>query len=205
MRKKASKGGARDLRSSDWRYQSVVAEGRGGRNGNGAGVPPCRNSPSRGFETPQHQQKAQRKKTPQSPEGSTSMGPLKMLLKAMVPSEPFLERFRDFRCEKCHGQAPDYDGNKQYYVYFFQSPSKGLSMLIIFYLWFVLPRSLTIESRLWRRKPSRGSGRGFVNILSGKEDFTFHLLCTQSNFMLRIVFLTMQHSYSKKSNDIPLS
>ena len=129
----------------------MVAEGRGGRNGNGAGVPPCRNSPSRGFETPQHQQKAQRKKDTSKSRGKYFHGPLKMLLRgtqSAVPSEPFLERFRDFRCEKCHGQAPDYDGNKQYYVYFFQSLSKGLSMLIILYFCFVLPRSLTIESRL---------------------------------------------------------
>ena len=69
---------------------SVVAGGsRGGRNGNDAGVPACRTSASRGFETLQQKQKP----------AKTNLNKVE---REVLPWEPLWEYFQEKERRQCH-------------------------------------------------------------------------------------------------------
>ena len=125
----------RDLRSSDWRYQSVLAGGReeGGMVMTRAGRPVATHPPEVSRFCKTNTQKTRGNNTPKNWEGSMSMNLWECYEeqhRRQCQSQPFLERFRDYRCEKCHGigHALDYAGNKQHVI-----PPKNVSMLIFLY------------------------------------------------------------------------
>ena len=116
--------------------------------------------------------------------------PLRMLLRAAqvaVPSQPFLERFRDYRCKVCM-PCPRFcwkQRNKHYALF---NPSVKCVHVDILVFLFVPPLKRLVQLR-WgcEEEKTTGSRRGFVSFLHQKT-------LPIRNFVLRIILVDRIHN-----------